>query len=350
MSRVYLSTLALLLVSALSPVSHPVIRTLVDGSSVDAVLSPAQQPNLKFEPTEGVPTFAVRPPVLRLKPGAVVETRTFTKAGDYYDEKAGGPWPGEVGPFFIDGATPDDTLVVKIVRLRPNRDTAISAVNPTGISAVAGDSRTRILNDPLPARRFVWRLDRARNVGVLDLPNSASKKIEMPLKPMLGRLAVAPAGAEAFGGLWPGNFGGNMDVADAREGTTVFLPIFHEGAYFYFGDAHALQGDGEICGSGLETTMDVTFEFDLIKGRKIRWPRMEDADDIMVAGSARPLVDAFRIAQVELIEWLVDEYGFEKLEAYQVVSQGGHSRIANVVDPNYTVVAKFPKRLLPAKR
>ena len=70
----------------------------------------------------------------------------------------------------------------------------------------------------------------------------------------------------------------------------------------------------------------------------------------MVAGSARPLVDAFRIAQVELIEWLVDEYGFEKLEAYQVVSQGGRTRVANVVDPNYTVVAKFPKRLLPPKR
>ena len=96
--------------------------------------------------------------------------------------------------------------------------------------------------------------------------------------------------------------------------------------------------------------MDVTFQFDLIKGRRIRWPRMEDADDIMVAGSVRPLVDAFRIAQVELIEWLVDDYGFEKMEAYQVVSQGGHSRIANVVDPNYTVVAKFPKKLLPPKR
>jgi amidase len=297
-----------------------------------------QQP-IKFEPQDGVPTFAVRPPVLRLRPGAIVETRSFSRPGDYY-EKAGGPWPGEVGPFFIEGATPEDTLVVRIVRLRPNRDTAVSAVNPTGISAVAGDSRTRMINDPLPARRFVWRLDRQRGVGILDLPNSASKSIEMPLKPMLGRMAVAPAGAEAFGGLWPGNNGGH----------TVFLPIFHEGAYFYFGDGHALQGDGEICGSGLETTMDVTFEFNLIKGRRIRWPRMEDADDIMVVGSARPLVDAFRIAQVELIEWLVDEYGFEKLEAYQVVSQGGHSRIANVVDPNYTVVAKFPKKLLPAKR
>jgi amidase len=226
----------------------------------------------------------------------------------------------------------------------------VSAVNPTGISAVAGDSRTRMINDPLPARRFVWRLDRARNVGILDIPNSASKTIEMPLKPMLGRMAVAPQGEEAFGGLWPGNFGGNMDASDAREGTTVYLPIFHDGALFYFGDGHALQGDGEICGSGLETTMDVTLQFDLIKGRRIRWPRMEDADDIMVAGSARPLVDAFRIAQVELIEWLVSEYGFEKLEAYQVVSQGGHSRIANVVDPLYTVVAKFPKRLLPPRR
>ncbi len=351
MPRFLVSSFALLLLSALSPgllqglTPPPIGRD----AFVETGRLPRQQP-ITFEPTEGVPTFAVRPPVLRLRPGAIVETRTFSKPGDYYDEKAGGPWPGEVGPFFIEGATPDDTLAVRIVRLRPNRDTAVSAVNPTGISAVAGDSRTRMINDPLPARRFVWRLDRARNMGILDLPNSVSKSIEMPLKPMLGRMAVAPAGAEAFGGLWPGNFGGNMDAADAREGTTVFLPIFHEGAYFYFGDGHALQGDGEICGSGLETTMDVTFEFNLIKGRRIRWPRMEDADDIMVAGSGRPLVDAFRIAQVELIEWLVDEYGFEKLEAYQVVSQGGHTRVANVVDPNYTVVAKFPKRLLPPKR
>jgi acetamidase/formamidase len=311
-----------------------------------------QQPSaapITFEPTTGVPTFAVREPVLRLKPGAVVETRTFSKPGDYY-ERAGGPWPGEVGPFYIEGATPDDTLVVRILRLRPNRDRAVSAVNPGGISAVAGDSRTRMLNDPLPARRFEWRLDLNRNVGILDIPASASKRIELPLRPMLGRLAVAPANGEAFGGLWPGNFGGNMDASDAREGTTVFLPIFYDGAYFYFGDGHALQGDGEIAGSGLETTMDVTLQFDVIKGRRIRWPRMEDAEDIMVAGSARPLVDAFRIAQVELIEWLIEDYGFERMDAYQIVSQGGHSRIANVVDPNYTVVAKFPKKFLPPKR
>ena len=303
---------------------------------------------VKFEPTSGVPTFAVRDPVLRVKPGTIVETRTFSRPGDYY-ERAGGGWPGEVGPFHIEGATPNDTLVVKILRLRLNRDDAVSAVNPNGISAVAGDSRTRVLNDPLPARRYEWKLDRTRNVGILELPNSASKRFEVPLKPMLGRVAVAPSGQEAWGGLWPGNFGGNMDASDVREGTTVHLPIFHDGALFYFGDVHALQGDGEIVGSGLETTADVTFQFDLIKGRRIRWPRLEDETDIMVAGSVRPLVDAFRIAQVELIEWLVDEYGFDKMDAYQVVSQAGTSRIANVVDPNYTVVAKFPKKLLPPK-
>lgn len=302
----------------------------------------------RFTPTAGVPTFAVREPVLRIKPGDIVESQTFSKPGDYY-ERAGGPWPGEVGPFLIEGVTPNDTLVVKIVRLRPNRDSAVSAVNPMGISAVVADNRTRMLNDPLPARRFEWRLDRQRNVGILDLPNSASKRIELPLQPMLGRVAVAPAGQEAWGGLWPGNFGGNMDTSDIGEGATVYLPVFHEGAYFYFGDGHALQGDGEIAGSGLETTMDVTLEFDVIKGQKIAWPRIEDATHIMVAGSIRPLVDAFRIAHVELIQWLVDDYGFEKMEAYQVLSQAGVARVANVVDPNYTVVAKFPKSALPPR-
>ena len=302
----------------------------------------------RFTPTQGVPTFAVREPVLRIKPGDIVESQTFSKPDDYY-ARAGGAWPGEVGPFFIEGLTTDDTLVVTIVKLRPNRDTAVSAVVPNGISAVAGDGRTRILNEPLPARRFIWQIDRERNVGILDLPNSASRRIELPLRPMLGRVAVAPAGQEAWGGLWPGNFGGNMDASDVREGATVYLPVFHDGGYFYFGDGHALQGDGEIVGSGLETTMDVTLKFDVIKGRKIAWPRIEDETHIMVAGSIRPLVDAFRIAHVELIQWLVDDYGFEKMEAYQVLSQAGVTRVANVVDPNYTVVAKFPKSALPPR-
>jgi amidase len=315
-----------------------------------AVFAPALDAEThKFKPAAGVATFAVRPPVLTIQPGDTLETETFSRPGDYYDPKTAGPWPGEVGPIQIAGAEAGDTLVVRILELTPNRDLAISSVRPGGISGVAADSRTRMLNDPLPARRFVWRLDRERMMGILDLPNSASKRIELPLRPMLGRVAVAPAGEEAFGGLWPGDFGGNLDASDVTTGATIYLPVFHPGALFYFGDFHALQGDGEIAGSGLESTADVTFQFDLIKGKRIRWPRIENEEHIMVAGSARPLIDAMRIAYVELIEWLVNEYGFEKMEAYQIASQAGVVRVANIVDPNYTVVAKFPKRYLPPR-
>ena len=150
---------------------------------------------------------------------------------------------------------------------------------------------------------------------------------------MLGRVAVAPEGEEAFDGLWPGPFGGNMDASDVREGTTVYLPVFHPGALFYFGDGHALQGDGEVCGSGLETSMEVAFRFGLLKKKAIEWPRLEDATHIMVAGSARPLSDALRIAFVELIAWLEADYGFGRADAYQLVSQVAEVRVANMVDP-----------------
>jgi amidase len=320
---------------------------LVIALVLSVAASSAAAQTITHEPTAGVATFAVREPVLRIAPGTTVETRTFSKPGDYYDPKVAGPWPGEVGPFFIEGAAPGDTLVVRIVRLRPNRDIAISNVTPGGISGVAGDGRTRLLNEPLPARRFVWHLDRTRNVGIIDLPNSAVKRMEIPLRPMLGRVATAPAGEEEFGGLWPGDFGGNMDAPELREGSTVYLPVFHDGAYFYFGDGHARQGHGEVSGTGLETSMDVAFEISVIKGKTIDWPRIEDDEYIMVAGSARPLIDAFRIAHVELIEWLEQDYGFGRWDAYQLVSQVGEATVANIVDPIYTVVAKFPKRYLP---
>ncbi len=318
---------------------------LVVGVIVHVIASerPARAETHRFKPRVGYPTFARREPVLRIKPGDIVETETLW--GEWY-ERPGGKWPGEVGPFYIEGATPNDTLVVKILRLRPNRDVAISTHNPT-FGVLAADRWTPMLTEPIPARRYVWKIDRERMTGTLELPESRMKKIEVVLSPMLGRVATAPPGEEAFDGLWPGPFGGNMDASDVREGATVYLPIFHEGALFYFGDGHALQGDGEICGSGLETTMDVTFQFDLIRGKTIAWPRFEDADFLMVAGSARPLIDAFRIAHVELIKWLTEEYGFNKWEALQVVSQVGVTRVANTVDPLYTVVAKFPKKYLP---
>jgi acetamidase/formamidase/creatinine amidohydrolase/Fe(II)-dependent formamide hydrolase-like protein len=293
-------------------------------------------------PRVGHPTFAVRPPVLTVKPGDVVESETLW--GEWY-ENAGGAWPGEVGPIAIEGAEPGDTLVVEILKVRPNRDSAVSTQGGR-FGALVPDGGTAFLNEPFPRGRYVWKLDRQRMTGTVELPGSTRRSLTLPLRPMLGRVAVAPEGEEAFGGLWPGRFGGNLDASDVREGTTVFLPVFHRGALFYFGDGHALQGDGEVCGSGLETSMQVAFRFGLRKGKPIAWPRFEDAEHLMVAGSARPLSDALRIAFVELIEWLVADHGFAKADAYQLVSQTAVVRIANMVDPVYTVVAKFPKRLL----
>lgn len=303
----------------------------------------AAQDTLRFRPTVGHPTFAVREPVARVRPGTVIVSNTMF--GPYYTE-AGGAFPGEVGPFYVEGATPNDVLVVRIHRVRPNHDLAASQIY-SDFGGLATDARVRLLNDPIPPRRYLWRLDRTRMTGRTQLPDSRMREIEIELRPMLGRVAVAPRGQEAFAGLWPGDFGGNMDAQEVREGTTVYLPIFHEGAYFYFGDGHARQGEGEVAGTGLETSMDVVIQLDLIKNKRIDWPRLEDADYIMVAGSARPLIDAFRLAHVELIEWMVEDYGFGKWDAYAILSQLAESSVANIVDPAYTVLAKFPKRYLP---
>ncbi len=298
---------------------------------------------VRFKPEVGHPTFAVREPVLRIKPGTVLISET--NFGAYYTRE-GGAFPGEVGPFYIEGATTNDILVVKIHKVRPNHELAASRIYST-FGGLASDARVRLLNDPIPERRYVWELDHERMTGTTELPDSRMRRITIDLRPMLGRLAVAPRGEEAFAGLWPGDFGGNMDAPEVREGTTVYLPIFHDGAYLYFGDGHARQGQGEVAGTGLETSMDVVLEIDLIKGKTIDWPRLEDDEYIMVVGSARPLIDAFRLAHVELIEWMLEDYGFGRWDAYAIMGQLGESSVANIVDPAYTVVAKFPKKYLP---
>jgi acetamidase/formamidase len=304
------------------------------------------QDTVRFTPKVQQPTFAVREPVLRVRSGTVLVSRTHF--GPYYTE-AGGAFPGEVGPIYVEGATTGDMLRIEIVKVRPNHALAASQVY-SDFGGLATDTRVRLLNDPIPARRYVWRLDTTRMVGVTEMPKSRVKRMEIDLQPMLGRIAVAPRGEEAFAGLWPGDFGGNMDAQEVREGTTVYLPIFHDGAYFYFGDGHARQGHGEVAGTGLETSMDVVLRIDVVKGRTIDWPRLEDKDHIMVVGSGRPLIDAFRLAHVELVEWLEQEYGFDRLDAYTLVGQVGESTVANIVDPAYSVVAKIRKRYLGSAR
>lgn len=317
------------------------IPALLLGFSLAA--SPAlMQDTVRFTPTIQQPTFAKREPVLRIRPGTVLISRTHF--GPYYTPE-GGAFPGEVGPFWIEGATPNDMLKIEVIRVHPNHRYAASQIYPD-FGGLGTESRVRFLNEKLEPKRYLWEIDTVRNVATTPMPDSRVGRMELDLQPMLGRLAVAPRGDEAFAGLWPGDFGGNMDAPEVKPGTTVYLPVFHEGAYFYFGDGHARQGQGEVNGTGLETSMDVVLKIDLIKGKAIEWPRLEDAEHIMVAGSARPLIDAFRLAHVELIEWLEEEYGFSKMDAYTLLGQAGESTVANIVDPNYTVVAKIRKRYI----
>ncbi len=297
----------------------------------------------RFKAVKGYQTYTVRKPVLTVNPGDTVETNTL------YSEWFAGkdaPWPGEVGPIYIKGAEPGDTLTVRILKIRPNAPVGRSGTSLTYGSITATES-TPMLNDPVPDKKFIWAIAADGRSATVELPGSRLKRVRVDLDPMLGRLATAPPDDEAVPGGVPSTFGGNFDTPEIREGATVFLPVYHPGACLYWGDVHALQGDGEITGSGIETSADVAFEVGLVKKKTIAWPRLENAEFIMVAGSARPLIDAFRIAHVEMVKWLESEFGFDRWEALQILSQVGKAEIANVVDPNYTVVAKFPKKYLP---
>ena len=137
-----------------------------------------------------------------------------------------------------------------------------------------------------------------------------------------------------------------MDVPDVCPGNTVHLPVWNEGALFYTGDTHARQGQGELCGVALEITSKATFVFEVIKSRPIAWPRIESPDRIMTVGSARPMEDAARIAYAELVGWLEADYGWSRLDAYQLLTQAGELYVGNMVDTTYSLVASISKQYI----
>ena len=244
----------------------------------------------------------------------------------------------QTGPLYVEGAEPGDTLAVRIESIEPTRDFAVSTLVPY-FGGLTSTVMTRTLQEPLPEKTWVWKLDGER------LTND-DLGVELDWQPFMGTLAVAPD-LEAISALAPGPFGGNMDVPDVCPGNTVYLPVWNEGALFYTGDCHARQGQGELCGVALEITSKVTVVFDVIKDKAIEWPRIESSDKIMVVGSARPMEDAARIANTELILWLEEEHGFDRLDAYQLLTQAGGLYVGNMVDTTYSLVASIEKKYLP---
>jgi amidase len=299
----------------------------------------------QFEPKEFYNTFSgAHKPALRIKPGDHVVTYTIDAGGvDSKGVQRGkGPNP-EIGPFYIEGAEPGDTLVVHLLRLETNRTTGYSASLLAPYTADPGFLRSEALRE---AKRATWQIDKQKGIAYMDPGDFKGPRIELPLRPMLGCIATAPANKAAITTSYPDNFGGNMDYNGMGAGATVMLPVFEPGALLFLGDGHARQGDGEVLGSAIETSLDVEFSVDLIKGKKINWPRLENQDFVMVLGSSRALNEALQHATTELMRWLMADYGFDERGASLLMGQGMEYDISNVVDPEFTVVAKMRKQYL----
>ena len=251
----------------------------------------------------------------------------------------------QTGPFYIEGAEPGDTLAVHFISIEPARDWGASTTVPL-FGALSATHATALLHEPLPELVWMWQFDRARGTCRFTA-RKGDYTVDLPMDPMHGTVGVAPANLEVRSALVPDAFGGNMDTPEMRAGVTCYLGVNVEGALFSLGDGHARQGEGETCGVAVECAMNTVLAVDLIKGRPCAWPRLESDSHIMTAGSARPLEDAFRIAQLDLVQWLGTDYGLDPLDAYQLITQAVESPLANVCDPNYTSVAKMKKQYLP---
>jgi acetamidase/formamidase len=306
----------------------------------------------EFTPTVFYRQFsASNKPVLQIAPGDTVHTTTVDAGGtDEHGIKrvlGGNP---ETGPFFVETAWPGDMLVVHFRRIRLNRDYAVSDDAVVG-RALDNDMSVKMKDT---GKSVLWHLDTIRMVATSGSPGDHLKQFEVPLRPMLGCVATAPG----FGSAPPpsgdsGRWGGNMDFNQIVEGVTVYLPVNQPGALLYVGDGHAAQGDGELNGNALETSMEVEFTVDIVRDKSIRTPRVESDSDIMTVGLAGSLEDALRAATSGMAQWLEQDYGLTPSEIAQILGTSAQFNINEVADRNTGVAAKISKdrlRPLPKKQ
>ncbi len=291
---------------------------------------------------------ADRRPVLVVWPGDTIHTTTVDSGGVDKDGKTralfGNP---QTGPFFIAGAQPGDTLAVHIRRLKLDRDWADSL--DTVVGRALGTSLVPEAGEL--GRPVKWLLDRSAGRARPEKPEGALANYSVPVRPMLGGLAVAPGfGMPAISTGDTGRFGGNMDFPEVAEGNIVYLPVQQPGALLYFGDAHALQGDGETTQYALETSMDVTLTVEVIKGRGVSMPRVESPTQIMVLGQAGSLDEALKSASTGIIQWLRQDYGMTLSQAAQVLGTAVRYSVPNLAGRSVGVAARIDKALLPAAK
>ena len=316
----------------------------------------------RFAPQTFVTTFsASHAPVMRLKSG----DRVLTATADASAATA----QAQTGPFFVEGAEPGDLLVVTIERLEPK--------------AAVGYSTSIVLSHAVPpaalsrrpdTNRYAWSIDKVRGVVRLDLrtamPNVNwrtrfdAPAFEIPLRPTLGSIAVAPAGQDVVASAAAGAFGGTMTAAGLGAGARVMLPVFRSGALLFLGHGLAGKGDGAVTGTGIETPLEVEFRVDVVKRQE--WPhssevrgstvvgefpmgapRVETGDYLMAIGSGPSLAQALQHATIELHHWLDDDFGLNERSVSVFIGQALEYEVASLADPHVTVVAKVRKAYLP---
>lgn len=298
-----------------------------------------------FEPKEYHPYYSSAiPPALRIFPGDTVRTTTIDSGGldmNLVRRSPGGN--AETGPFYIEGALPGDTLVVRLNKVRLNRDTARSGARVSMRAVTPAWTAAAKYAEGFSSE---WKLDRAAGVARLANPTERLKDYTVPILPMIGCLGVAPQGMQAYRATDLGPFGGNMDYNQMGEGATLMLPVFHPGALFFLGDGHAAMGDAELTGAALETSLDVEFTVDVIEGGAAPMPRLVNNDYVMAMGVAGSLIDAMQAATANLAEWLAHDYHLNDSEIAIVLGTVLKYDVAEMVDPQINVVAKLPKAAL----
>jgi len=299
----------------------------------------------EFEPTVFHVSLGSHEPALHVASGDTVRTWCVDAGGyDRHGEQITEGGNPQTGPFYVEGAALDDTLAVRFERVEPNRDRGRSA------RVVAANVVDPWCVPELPRREGIdwWMVDLERRTARLETPPAGLESLgELSIEPMLGCFGVAPARGQAISTATSAEHGGNMDYRGFRAGVTVYFPVFVDGALFHLGDGHALQGDGEIVGTGIEIPTEVEFSVEVLKGKTISWPRAEDDEFVMAVGNARPLDQALQHATTELMRMLAEDHALDFRASSALLGQCIRYEIANVFDPAYTVVAKLAKELLP---
>ncbi len=300
-------------------------------------------------------------PQLRVKPGESFEIETWDAASGFFKTEADKAIPGNRpgfdripamanpvgGPVFVEGAERGDTLVVHIedilvadyswIAIGPRR-------GPLGESTcwpeLSGDYTTKILrHTPGPSGTM--------RDGTVHF----SDRIAWPVTPFIGTLGNAPDREVCTSIDGQGEWGGNLDIRDVAVGNKIYLPVHHAGALFYLGDVHASQGDTEFTGTAAETCATVRLRFELLKGKKTPWLRIEKPDALIAVNAAKPLEEAVKTATFHLMDWLIREHNFTPTDAYCLVSTCPDFRInvyqmCNIGKLAYVAGAEIPKKYL----